>query len=92
MLECVGAGGLCLGQHRPFQNGWLYIGCLLIPFPRCYARQAVAYEKLTDGVPYIVWGHSAGDAIQRRGPSERPETQWPVLVGGSTTWALLGSC
>ena len=22
-------------------------------------RQAVAYEKLTDGVPYMVWGHSA---------------------------------
>ena len=31
------------------------------------ATEAVAYEKLTDGVPYLVWGHSAGLPSHRGG-------------------------
>lgn len=29
--------------------------------------QGVAYEKLTDGVPYIVWGHSVRNPSGRLG-------------------------
>lgn len=67
---------------------WSHLSSLLVH------SQGVAYEKLTDGVPYMVWGHSAGIlvGVRRLGSAWRFFCGWTVACWQVFSWYSISSC
>ena len=63
---------------------WSHLSSLLVH------SQGVAYEKLTDGVPYMVWGHSAGIlvGVRRLGSAWRFFCGWTVACWQVFSWYI----